>query len=88
MICCFFVVNIYFSLYPIYPISDPAEKPPLEGAQIDGTASPPGVCKATDDTPPGGKTKIVEMLLVVGGMDTEGEIFDDSLVLLLNDLSM
>ena len=26
------------------------------------------------------------MMLVVGGMDTEGEIFDDCLVLLLDDL--
>ena len=30
-------------------------------------------------------TEAVGMCIVIGGMDTEGEIFDDSLVLLLDE---
>ena len=33
-----------------------------------------------------GPTKTVEMMLVLGGMDTEGEVFDDCLLYLLKDL--
>ena len=32
-----------------------------------------------------GPSKTVEMMLIVGGMDTEGEVFDDCLVCLLKD---
>lgn len=54
---------------------------------VDAQETPEGACG--DSGAPCGKqenkedTKIVEMFLVLGGMDTEGEIFDDCLVFLL-----
>ena len=67
----------------------PQESPPTEGATAD-----PGVSDVTSggdaasvlDPPPGDdiEYKTVEMCLIFGGMDTEGEIFDDCLVYLIS----
>lgn len=54
----------------------------LNGAMVQHASS---LTEATAGATYCGPTKTVDMLLVVGGMDTEGEIFDDCLVFLIKD---
>ena len=72
---------------PSSPAHNPRRYTPTHSPVGSAASTPPSVSPLPEMTAPEiqGPTKTVEMMLLVGGMDTEGEIFDDCLVFLLKD---
>ena len=82
-----------FSDLPSLPRGIPGRYTPTQSPASSVASTPPSLGSLPEIQPTIpepevelGPTKTVDMMLVVGGMDTEGEIFDDCLVLLLDDL--
>ena len=73
---------VYCRLLTEHSDADPAAEIELEGDSSCSTSPTSSV------TTPSVPMKIVDLVLVLGGMDTQGEIFDDCLVLWLEEQAL